>query len=97
MADVATPAAVGADIIVRQPARRYFVLGLLTLIYALNFLDRTIFIIVASRTRCRARRQFSSAGRRPHGVGKAWKAPPPGSSARGVRWPRPFRRPMKPF
>jgi MFS family permease len=46
MADVATPAAVSADIIVRQPARRYFVLGLLTLIYALNFLDRTIFNVL---------------------------------------------------
>jgi predicted MFS family arabinose efflux permease len=46
MADVATPAAVSAEIIVRQPARRYFVLGLLTLIYALNFLDRTIFNVL---------------------------------------------------
>jgi MFS family permease len=46
MAELATPAAVGAEIIVRQPARRYFVLGLLTLIYALNFLDRTIFNVL---------------------------------------------------
>ena len=46
MAELATPAAVSAEIIVRQPARRYFVLGLLTLIYALNFLDRTIFNVL---------------------------------------------------
>jgi MFS family permease len=46
MAELATPAAVGAEIAVRQPARRYFVLGLLTLIYALNFLDRTIFNVL---------------------------------------------------
>jgi predicted MFS family arabinose efflux permease len=46
MAELATPAAVSADVIVRQPARRYFVLGLLTLIYALNFLDRTIFNVL---------------------------------------------------
>jgi MFS family permease len=46
MAELATPAAVSADVIARQPARRYFVLGLLTLIYALNFLDRTIFNVL---------------------------------------------------
>src|SRR3981081_2614150 len=46
MAALATPAAVSADVIARQPARRYFVLGLLTLIYALNFLDRTIFNVL---------------------------------------------------
>src|SRR5205809_8057253 len=46
MAELATPAAVSADVIVRQPARRYFVLGLLTIIYALNFLDRTIFNVL---------------------------------------------------
>jgi predicted MFS family arabinose efflux permease len=46
MAELATPAAAGADITVRQPARRYFVLGLLTIIYALNFLDRTIFNVL---------------------------------------------------
>jgi predicted MFS family arabinose efflux permease len=46
MAELATPAAVSTEIIVRQPARRYFVLGLLTLIYALNFLDRTIFNVL---------------------------------------------------
>ena len=46
MAELATPAAVSADTIARQPARRYLVLGLLTLIYALNFLDRTIFNVL---------------------------------------------------
>src|SRR3979490_2561245 len=46
MAEIATPAAAGADTTVRQPARRYFVLGLLTIIYALNFLDRTIFNVL---------------------------------------------------
>ncbi len=46
MAEIATPAAAGADSIVRQPAQRYFVLGMLTLIYALNFLDRTIFNVL---------------------------------------------------
>jgi MFS family permease len=46
MAELATPAAVSADVIVRPPVRRYFVLGLLTLIYALNFLDRTIFNVL---------------------------------------------------
>ena len=46
MAEIATPASAGAHIIVRQPARRYFVLGMLTFIYALNFLDRTIFNVL---------------------------------------------------
>jgi predicted MFS family arabinose efflux permease len=46
MAELATPAAAGTDAIARHPARRYVVLGLLTLIYALNFLDRTIFNVL---------------------------------------------------
>jgi predicted MFS family arabinose efflux permease len=46
MAEFATPAAASADVVVRQPAQRYFVLGLLTVIYALNFLDRTIFNVL---------------------------------------------------
>jgi predicted MFS family arabinose efflux permease len=46
MAELTTPAAVDTDVIVRQPARRYFVLGLLTIIYTLNFLDRTIFNVL---------------------------------------------------
>jgi MFS family permease len=46
MAELATAATVGADVIARQPVRRYVVLGLLTLIYALNFLDRTIFNVL---------------------------------------------------
>jgi predicted MFS family arabinose efflux permease len=46
MAELASPAAFGANDMARQPARRYFVLGLLTLIYALNFLDRTIFNVL---------------------------------------------------
>jgi MFS family permease len=46
MAELATPAVVSADVVARQPARRYFVLALLTIIYALNFLDRTIFNVL---------------------------------------------------
>ena len=46
MAELATAAAVGAEIVAQRPARRYFVLALLTLIYALNFLDRTIFNVL---------------------------------------------------
>jgi predicted MFS family arabinose efflux permease len=46
MAELATSAAGGAEIVARQPARRYFVLALLTIIYALNFLDRTIFNVL---------------------------------------------------
>jgi predicted MFS family arabinose efflux permease len=46
MAEFATSAAASADVVARQPVRRTFVLGLLTIIYALNFLDRTIFNVL---------------------------------------------------
>lgn len=46
MAELATSAAGTTEAIARQPARRYLVLGLLTIIYALNFLDRTIFNVL---------------------------------------------------
>ena len=42
MVDFAPQAAVQADAAVRPSARRYYVLALLTIVYALNFLDRTI-------------------------------------------------------
>src|SRR6202043_768916 len=35
-----------ADVAARPSTRRYYVLGLLTLVYALNFLDRTIFNVL---------------------------------------------------
>jgi MFS family permease len=44
--DVATQAARPADITAAPSARRYYVLGVLTLVYALNFLDRTIFNVL---------------------------------------------------
>jgi predicted MFS family arabinose efflux permease len=46
MAERATSATASVDVVVRQPMRRTFVLGLLTIIYALNFLDRTIFNVL---------------------------------------------------
>jgi MFS family permease len=46
MVDVATQAARPADITAAPSARRYYVLGVLTLVYALNFLDRTIFNVL---------------------------------------------------
>src|SRR6201746_397167 len=39
-------AAIQTDAAARPSARRYYVLGLLTVIYALNFLDRTIFNVL---------------------------------------------------
>ncbi|SEC13578.1 spinster family MFS transporter [Bradyrhizobium erythrophlei] len=46
MVDVAPQAAAQAQVSARPAARRYYVLGLLTIIYALNFLDRTIFNVL---------------------------------------------------
>ena len=46
MVDFAPQVAVQADASARPSARRYYVLGLLTVVYALNFLDRTIFNVL---------------------------------------------------
>src|SRR3989440_3941371 len=47
MVDFAPQVAAATDAAVARPAgRRYYVLGLLTLVYALNFLDRTIFNVL---------------------------------------------------
>ena len=46
MVDLAPQVAVQADASARPSARRYYVLGLLTVVYALNFLDRTIFNVL---------------------------------------------------
>nr|WP_244978393.1 hypothetical protein [Bradyrhizobium pachyrhizi] len=43
MVDVAPHAAAPTQAAAVPSARRYYVLALLTIIYALNFLDRTIF------------------------------------------------------
>jgi hypothetical protein len=44
--DLAAQAAVQAEAAARPSIRRYYVLGLLTVVYALNFLDRTIFNVL---------------------------------------------------
>jgi MFS family permease len=46
MVDLAAQAAVQAEAAARPSIRRYYVLGLLTVVYALNFLDRTIFNVL---------------------------------------------------
>ena len=46
MVDIAPQAAAHADTAARRPTRRYYVLALLTAVYALNFLDRTIFNVL---------------------------------------------------
>ncbi|GIQ72560.1 MFS transporter [Bradyrhizobium sp. RD5-C2] len=46
MVDVAPQAAAQVQVAATPAARRYYVLGLLTIIYALNFLDRTIFNVL---------------------------------------------------
>jgi sugar phosphate permease len=47
MVDFAPQVAVSTDAAAARPsARRYYVLGLLTVVYALNFLDRTIFNVL---------------------------------------------------
>ena len=46
MVDYAPDAAAPPQVRTASPVRRYYVLGLLTAIYALNFLDRTIFNVL---------------------------------------------------
>src|SRR6202045_2464401 len=46
MVDFAPDVAAPADAAARPSIRRYYVLGLLTAVYALNFLDRTIFNVL---------------------------------------------------
>src|ERR1700692_1207733 len=46
MVDFAPDAAAPAAAAARPSSRRYYVLGLLTVVYALNFLDRTIFNVL---------------------------------------------------
>jgi len=47
LVDFAPQAAAATDAVAARPsARRYYVLGLLTVVYALNFLDRTIFNVL---------------------------------------------------
>ncbi len=46
MVDYAPEAAAPPQVRAASPVRRYYVLGLLTAIYALNFLDRTIFNVL---------------------------------------------------
>src|SRR2546428_8441865 len=46
MVDVTSQMSMQATAAEKPSARRYYVLGLLTLIYALNFLDRTIFNVL---------------------------------------------------
>jgi MFS family permease len=46
MVDLAPQAAAPTDAAAKSPTRRYYVLGLLTVVYALNFLDRTIFNVL---------------------------------------------------
>ena len=46
MVDIAPQAIGPAEIAAAPSARRYYVLGVLTLVYALNFLDRTIFNVL---------------------------------------------------
>jgi MFS family permease len=46
MVDIAPQAVRPAEIAAKASMRRYYVLGVLTLVYALNFLDRTIFNVL---------------------------------------------------
>ena len=46
MVDLAPRIADQAGVTAASTTRRYYVLGLLTIIYALNFLDRTIFNVL---------------------------------------------------
>src|SRR5215831_2986261 len=46
MVDIAPQAVRPAEIAAAPSVRRYYVLGILTLVYALNFLDRTIFNVL---------------------------------------------------
>ena len=46
MVDVAPQAVTQTEAAARPSPARYYVLGLLTIVYALNFLDRTIFNVL---------------------------------------------------
>jgi predicted MFS family arabinose efflux permease len=46
MVDLAPQVAAPADVVAKPSTRRYYVLGVLTIVYALNFLDRTIFNVL---------------------------------------------------
>jgi sugar phosphate permease len=46
MVDLAPEVSVQAGAAAKPSGRRYYVLGLLTIVYALNFLDRTIFNVL---------------------------------------------------
>ena len=46
MVDLAPRAGAQVDAHAAPSARRYYVLGILTVVYALNFLDRTIFNVL---------------------------------------------------
>src|SRR5438876_7027498 len=46
MVDLAPQVTASTDAVARPAGRRYYVLGLLTVVYALNFLDRTIFNVL---------------------------------------------------
>src|SRR6202045_4212561 len=46
MVDFAPEVSAQADTAARPSTRRYYVLALLTVVYALNFLDRTIFNVL---------------------------------------------------
>src|SRR4051812_32287720 len=46
MVDLAPQLAAQADVAAKPSMRRYYVLGVLTVVYALNFLDRTIFNVL---------------------------------------------------
>src|SRR5439155_20897957 len=46
MVDLAPQVAASADAAAKPSTKRYYVLGLLTVVYALNFLDRTIFNVL---------------------------------------------------
>ena len=46
MVDFAPQATAPADAAARPSMRRYYVLTILTVVYALNFLDRTIFNVL---------------------------------------------------
>src|SRR5947209_20142382 len=46
MVDLAPQVAASADAAAKPSTKRYYILGLLTIVYALNFLDRTIFNVL---------------------------------------------------
>lgn len=46
MVDLAPQASTSGQALAEPSTRRYYVLGILTVVYALNFLDRTIFNVL---------------------------------------------------